>query len=322
MALQGASVPVSDTATIKQIRRLYAELPGNSSVDLGETETEDEREIGETNEQNANATITSAATTTPAATFSTSNSAVRGNGNPAVSASMQQMDELEASLEGLILVNRNEWRQMRENVRILLQQQQQRQQVEQNEVGQLRAEIERLRQPPQPQPLQQPVQQAAPVVNKLNEVGAIDSVIEKFTADDHGDVNKWFDKLEHALVMLGFDERLRLVACRRMLGGTAEAFARANPVFVYADLKAKLVAEFGRNRTVPEVYAMLAARRLRTGENIRRYVLDMQEIAAQAAIPEIELVDNIIAGLGDTSSNVSMLYSVQCQVTGGASVAA
>lgn len=148
-------------------------------------------------------------------------------------------------------------------------------------------------------------------MSKLPKVSAIESMVKKFTGDDHLEINKCFDELEEALVVLNFDERLRLVACRRMLGGTTEAFARAHPVFVHGDLKAELVREFGRNRTLPEVYEMLTVRRLCPGESIRRYMFDMQEIAAQAAILETETIDFIIDGLGDSSSDISMLYAAK-----------
>lgn len=314
MALQAANVSVANTATIRQIRRLYADLPGISRDNMGETETEDEGEIVPMSEASvsaantsANVTITSVASTASSVTASVSNASTQNNDS---AARMRYLEEIEARMDRMTLIDREEMAQLREQVNELRRQQQQQQQLQQqqNDYARVREEIGRIQQPQQLQ------QQVAPAVNKLNEVSAIDSFIEKFTADDHADVNKWFVKLENALVMLGFDERLRLLACRRALGGTAEAFVRANPAFIYADLKAKLVAEFGRNRTIREVYNLLAARRLRAGENIRRYVLDMQEIAAQAAIPEIELIDYIIGGLGDTSAKISMLYNAKTLV--------
>lgn len=150
------------------------------------------------------------------------------------------------------------------------------------ELMQLQSKIEQLTQQ----------QQQVPAVRRLTDVRVIESMITKFTGDDH-EIRKWLRDLKDAFAM-------QFIACRRMLDGTAQVFARTITVNRYADLKAQPLHEFGRQRTVQEVYAMLRNRRLGSGESIHRYILDMQEIAMRSNIPELELVDLIIEGLGDT----------------------
>ncbi|XP_049314323.1 uncharacterized protein LOC125778858 [Bactrocera dorsalis] len=151
-------------------------------------------------------------------------------------------------------------------------------------------------------------QQAPAAKTRWTDVSVIESMMSKFTADDHYDVNKWISDLDDAFAMLQFDERMKFIACRRMLSGTAQVFARTITVSDYEELKAKLISEFGRMRTMNEVYQLLKNRRLRPDETTHRYILDMQEIAMYSKITEDELIEMIISGTGDTSSRIGHLF--------------
>lgn len=52
----------------------------------------------------------------------------------------------------------------------------------------------------------------------------------------------------------------------------------------------------------------MRARRLKSSESVHRYVIEMQEMAAHANIPETELIDLIVSGIGDPSNLGAMLY--------------
>ena len=94
-----------------------------------------------------------------------------------------------------------------------------------------------------------------------------------------------------------------------MLEGTAKILLRTINVYNYKGLKEALMSEFCRQYTMQEVYLQLRNRRLRPTESVRRYILEMQEIAARAAVSEGELVDLIIEGLGDSSGAAGMLWT-------------
>lgn len=142
------------------------------------------------------------------------------------------------------------------------------------------------------------------------DVGAIGAMVSKFTGDDAYDVRKWLSDLEDAFDILNFDERLRFVACRRMLDGTARLFLRTISAHQYDELKQKLLVEFGRTYTLGEVYDRLRQRRLLNTETVQRYVIEMCEIASNAAVPVVELVDFIIDGLGEPSANTAAFIGV------------
>lgn len=148
-----------------------------------------------------------------------------------------------------------------------------------------------------------------PMTNKITDVSVIESMVNKFSADDNYDVHKWIMDLEDACLMLQFDERLRLVACRRMLDGTARVFLRTISVSTYEELKKALIDEFGRQYTQQEVYFQLRNRKMKANETVHRYILEMQEIALRATIAESELVDIIIDGIRDVDDMMGALWA-------------
>ncbi|XP_068143490.1 uncharacterized protein [Drosophila tropicalis] len=136
-------------------------------------------------------------------------------------------------------------------------------------------------------------------------------MVARFSADTAYDVKKWLNDLEDAFEILQLNDRLRLVACRRMLEGTAAVLLRTVSVHSYEELKTILLREFGRSCSIEEVYHALRGRRIKAGEGCLRFAIEMQEIAMNAPIPENELVDLIIDGLRDNSTRVGMLYSAR-----------
>lgn len=150
---------------------------------------------------------------------------------------------------------------------------------------------------------------AQPMSARLTDVSVIETMVTKFSGDDHYDVKKWFSDFEDACVLLQFDDRLRFVACRRMLDGTARVFIRTIVVTSYEELKQALTSEFGRQFTQQEVYALLKKRKMKSNETIHRYVLEMQEIASRVTIPEEELVEIIVCGVRDNGGVFNLLWS-------------
>ncbi|XP_068140071.1 uncharacterized protein [Drosophila tropicalis] len=136
-------------------------------------------------------------------------------------------------------------------------------------------------------------------------------MVARFSADTAYDVKKWLNDLEDAFDILQLNDRLRLVAWRCMLEGTAAVLLRTVSVHSYEELKAILLREFGRSCSVVEVYHALRSRRIKAGEGCLRFAIEMQEIARNAPIPENELVGLIIDGLRDSSTLVGMLYSAR-----------
>lgn len=86
---------------------------------------------------------------------------------------------------------------------------------------------------------------------------------------------------------------------------------RACVAHTYDELKQALFEEFGRVFTMNEVFQQLKSRTLKPTESVKRYVLEMQEIASRAAIPEADVIDCIIDGIHDNSNNAAMLSTAR-----------
>ncbi|XP_036338493.1 uncharacterized protein LOC118748220 [Rhagoletis pomonella] len=129
-------------------------------------------------------------------------------------------------------------------------------------------------------------------------ISVIESMEQKFTADDAYNVHKWIEDLEDAFEILQFDERARFVGMRQLQSGTAKVFIRTISMHTYDALREELLTEFRRRYSTDEVYRQLRSRRLKPNETIHRYVIGMQEITDRARVPESELIDIIIGGIG------------------------
>lgn len=89
--------------------------------------------------------------------------------------------------------------------------------------------------------------------------------------------------------------------------GHAKRFADIMSVRSYEELKMNLLGEFHRAYSVKEVFRQLQARKKKSDETPRQYVVEMQHIADRANVSEEDLIDFIIDGLNDNTTNVTML---------------
>lgn len=140
---------------------------------------------------------------------------------------------------------------------------------------------------------------------------AFEAMVHRFNGDDSYDVRKWLEDLDDAFSMFECTPSEKLIASRRLLDGTAKLLLRTISVRTYDELKTELLREFGKVFTMQEVFHQLKARTLKPSESVKRYMIEMQEIAMRAKIPEPDLIDIIIDGLNDKSQHVSMLYSAK-----------
>lgn len=157
--------------------------------------------------------------------------------------------------------------------------------------------------------LQQELGQIERRENQRFDFVAFESMVHRFSGDNSYDVHKWFNDVEDAFAVFGCSERDKFVSTRRMLDGSASMLLRTITVNTYEELKAESIEEFGKVFTMQEVFQQLKACVLKPNESVKRYVIEMQEIASRAPVPEPDLIDFIIDGLNDKTNHVSMLYS-------------
>ncbi|XP_036339955.1 uncharacterized protein LOC118749262 [Rhagoletis pomonella] len=153
------------------------------------------------------------------------------------------------------------------------------------------------------------LQQELGVNEKRLDLAILDAMVVKFDGSELQDVRKWTGDLENVFEAYNYAERDKLVAARHLMTGQAKRFASIITVRSYGELKAALLQEFERAFSRQDVFAQLKARTMKSNETPRQYIIEMQLIASRSNIPELELIDIIIDGLQDKSSQVSMLYS-------------
>ncbi|KNE86662.1 hypothetical protein PSTG_19974, partial [Puccinia striiformis f. sp. tritici PST-78] len=113
-------------------------------------------------------------------------------------------------------------------------------------------------------------------------------------------VHDFIRDFEEVMDSIKADERLKLLSLRRCLIGTARVFLSSTTALNYAALKAALFAEFDVAVTRQHIYKTMSQRRWnKREESIHCYILKMQSIAKRAEIAEVEVIDFIIAGIGN-----------------------
>lgn len=139
----------------------------------------------------------------------------------------------------------------------------------------------------------------------------IEHSIQKFSGSDSYGIRKWIADFEDVVTSFGCDERFKLLCARRLMTGTAKIFLRTITIQSWEQLKAALLEEFGRRKEDFEIYDKLRSRIKRPDESYQQYVLIMQEYAMNLDISEQVLIEFIILGLRDSSSNVALLYGAK-----------
>uniref|UniRef100_A0A182W3P0 CCHC-type domain-containing protein n=1 Tax=Anopheles minimus TaxID=112268 RepID=A0A182W3P0_9DIPT len=138
-----------------------------------------------------------------------------------------------------------------------------------------------------------------------------EEISEKFSGDNADHIVRWYTQLERAFLPYKIDDTTMLYNTRRLLTGTAGMYARSIDVTSYDELKANLLQTFSKNRSVESVYKQLRTRRLARNESMTRYVLEMQVLAFEAPIPEEELINIIIDGIGDPINTATFRFAAQ-----------
>ncbi|KFB39094.1 Dwil\GK21266-PA-like protein [Anopheles sinensis] len=148
------------------------------------------------------------------------------------------------------------------------------------------------------------------VVEK-NYLDQIALLVKPFSGDTFVTFQKWLPDLENAFRLLALNDKQKVIAIARLLTGSAEVFLRTIRVSDYTELKANLLKEFSAEFSQEEAIKFLRKRRLQANETVHRYVLDIEEMAMSCSVPEEEVVDIIIEGLGDATVYNSMLYGLR-----------
>ncbi|XP_040153557.1 uncharacterized protein LOC120894797 isoform X1 [Anopheles arabiensis] len=135
-----------------------------------------------------------------------------------------------------------------------------------------------------------------------------ESFIEPLDAEKNSDVIRWFRDLERLFSLHRVCDADKFLFTLRLLTGTAANVAKEFDVTTYDELKMELIDNLHFVATPESVYRQLRNRRLQPQESALRYLFDMQRIAGQADIPDSELIPIVIDGLGSPSITSSLHF--------------
>ncbi|XP_049277966.1 uncharacterized protein LOC125761133 [Anopheles funestus] len=136
----------------------------------------------------------------------------------------------------------------------------------------------------------------------------LDKTIEPFTGDDDRCIIQWLDDLDYTFSLHRVKDADKFVHARRLLKGSAAIVAQSSRALTLEQLKEELISTLSVPPTVEAVLRHLRSRRLSPKETALRYVLDMQRIASRAPIPEPELINIILDGLDSPSLTAGMRF--------------
>lgn len=149
---------------------------------------------------------------------------------------------------------------------------------------------------------------------KKQDFRAIEAMVQKYSGDNPKDpytIQKRIDDAESVFDLFNCSDKQKFVNACRLLTGTALLHVRNTKVRNYEQLKDELLTEFSRTHTLNDVFQQLKARHLKSNESVQRYVIEMQEIASHAPVPEADLLECIIDGLNDKSHNIGVLLGAR-----------
>ena len=118
-----------------------------------------------------------------------------------------------------------------------------------------------------------------------------------FNGDGVYDAAKWISDFERVCAPFDVDDKFRLKCIRRLMQ------INHDKSITYLEFKENFLKNFGHVFSVVEVIYMLKNTKFNPSNTT-----EMEEIAARVELDEIQIIQFIIDGLNDRSSNIAILY--------------
>lgn len=140
----------------------------------------------------------------------------------------------------------------------------------------------------------------------------VEDSIRPFDGKDNYPVRKWIEDFEEISELTGWNELQKLIFAKKSLTGLAKLFIQSeNGITKWTILKKKLIAEFEVKVSSAQIHKLLMAKKKRREEPVQEYVLKMREIGSRANIETEALIQYIIDGIQDDTSNKIILYGAR-----------
>ncbi|KAF6205419.1 hypothetical protein GE061_019591 [Apolygus lucorum] len=136
----------------------------------------------------------------------------------------------------------------------------------------------------------------------------VEGMVRPFSGQDNCLVEKWVAEYEGVALLLELNDLQKLVFAQRLLTGLAKVFVQTENYTTWKTLKAGLIDEFKTVSTSRELHLELSKRFKKREESTQEYLIRMREIASKGSIDDESLIQYVIDGLPDSTSNNAILY--------------
>lgn len=137
----------------------------------------------------------------------------------------------------------------------------------------------------------------------------IEESIRPFDGSGILSIRSWIQEFEETAVVMGWDDLQMYVFGKKSLEGLAKLFVSSERgITSWQKLKESLIDEFGTNLNSAQLHTLLAERKIAKDENVHEYFLNMKELASRGSVEDSALMQYVIDGIRDSTSNKTVLY--------------
>ncbi|XP_076393341.1 uncharacterized protein LOC143265399 [Megachile rotundata] len=139
----------------------------------------------------------------------------------------------------------------------------------------------------------------------------VEDSIRSFDGSSSYPVERWITDFEDVAILFEWTELEKLVFAKKSLKGLAKLYIQNEGVKTWAKLKELLRDEFSTKMNSAELHNLLSQRKMRRNETVQEYYLIMKEIASRGTIENDALIQYIIDGIPDETSNKLILFGTR-----------
>lgn len=140
----------------------------------------------------------------------------------------------------------------------------------------------------------------------------VEDSIRPFDGKEEYPVKRWIADFEEIADVTGWNELQKLLFAKRSLKGLAKLFIQAEKgIKTWSILKERLIKEFEIKINSAQIHKMLMSRKKKQEESVQEYVLAMREIASRGNTEPEVVIQYIIDGIQDETSNKIILYGAK-----------
>ncbi|XP_077300627.1 uncharacterized protein LOC143921272 [Arctopsyche grandis] len=140
----------------------------------------------------------------------------------------------------------------------------------------------------------------------------VEDSISPFNGNEDYPVEKWIAEFEELAQMTNLDDLRKLMYAKKSLTGVAKLFIQSQRgITTWRKLKNILIEEFKTVTNSASIHKLLMTRVKRREESIKEYIINMREIGSRINLEAEVIIQYVIDGIPDESSNKIILYGAK-----------